>query len=73
MGAAGATEVVARSAARSLSPHAPCARMTVVTQTPSNDFLDVNPGVWSIFGFACLFSNMLAPYDINCVRYVVLS
>ena len=35
-GAAGAGEVVARSAARSPSPHAPGARMTVVTQIPLN-------------------------------------
>ena len=34
-GAADSTEVVARSAARSPSPHAPGARMTVVTLTPS--------------------------------------
>ena len=38
-GSAGATEVVARSAARSSLPHAPGARMTVVTLTPSNHFL----------------------------------
>ena len=35
-GATGAAEMVARSAARSPSPHAPGARMTVVTLTPSN-------------------------------------
>ena len=35
-GATGGGEVVARSAARSPRPHAPGARMTVVTQTPSN-------------------------------------
>ena len=34
-----AAEVVSRTAARSPSPHAPGARMTVVKQTPSN-YLD---------------------------------
>ena len=32
-----ATEVVSRTAARSPPPHAPGARMTVVTRTPSNE------------------------------------
>ena len=36
-GAAGVTEVVARSAAWSSLPHAPGVRMTVVTLTPSKD------------------------------------
>ena len=34
--ATGATEVVSRTAARTPIPHAPGARMTAVTQTPSN-------------------------------------
>ena len=34
--ATAAAEVVSRTAARSPPPHAPGARMTVVTQTPSN-------------------------------------
>ena len=35
-GAAGAAEVVSRTAPRTPIPHAPGARMTVVTLTPSN-------------------------------------
>ena len=36
-GAAGAAESMSWAAARSLPPHAPGVRMTVVKQTPSND------------------------------------
>ena len=37
-GATGATGVVSRTAARTPIPHAPGARMTVVTLTPSNKY-----------------------------------
>ena len=55
-GAAESAEVVAWPAARTPIPHAPGARMTVVTLTPSNQI------VWALLGLYWALFALIGPY-----------